>query len=328
MNTRAQTPTLTAPAPITAADETTPELCERSHGSVSVLPLRSPRVDIHRHLWPEELVAVLAARSSAPCLAGSSLVTSEGRFAIDPWAHGASACVSDIDSEGIDVAVISLQPTLGTSTLPANEAAEIKGAYDSGVRRLVSGSNGRLRAFSSGGVYEGFVGLCVAADELSDLERLAPSASELVGNGQILFVHPGPAAPPRNAPSWWAPVVDYTAQMQSAFAAWVSGGAARWPTLRVVFAILAGGALFQLERLSSRGVDVRRLGLGNVYFDTASYGRLSLELCLAASGVEHIVYGSDAPVIDANVTLAAVNALGKVTADAICRKNPASLLKV
>jgi hypothetical protein len=94
----------------------------------------------------------------------------------------------------------------------------------------------------------------------------------------------------------------------------------------VVFAILAGGAPFQLERLRSRGVDTRRLTRANVHFDTASYGRLSLELCLAAYGVDRLVYGSDAHVIDANTTLAAVNALGKATADAICRHNPAALL--
>jgi predicted TIM-barrel fold metal-dependent hydrolase len=116
--------------------------------------------------------------------------------------------------------------------------------------------------------------------------------------------------------------------MQAAFAAWIAGGAARWPSLPVVFAILAGGAPFQLERLSSRGVDLRRLEVGNVYLDTASYGRLSLELCLAAFGVDRIVYGSDAPVIGAEATLAAVNALGKVTADAIYRKNPATFLSV
>jgi hypothetical protein len=255
-------------------------------------------------------------------------VTSEGRFVVDLPAHGAAACIRDLDGDRIDIAVASLQPTLGLSDLPQAEAAEITAAYDAGVQRLVSSSRGRLRAFSSGGVYDGFAGLCVAADALSDLERLAPLADELSSRGQILFVHPGPGKPRPSAPLWWAPIVDYTAQMQSAFAAWLAGGAELWPTLPVVFAVLAGGALFQLERLSSRGVDVRRLAVGNVYFDTASYGRLSLELCLAALGVERIVYGSDAPVIGAGATLAAVNALGKITADAICRKNPASLLKI
>jgi predicted TIM-barrel fold metal-dependent hydrolase len=114
--------------------------------------------------------------------------------------------------------------------------------------------------------------------------------------------------------------------MQAAYAAWLTDGAPRWPDIPVVFAILAGGAPFQLERLRSRGVDTRLLTGANVHLDTASYGRLSLELCLAAYGVGHLVYGSDAPVIDAGPTLAAVNALGKATADAICRHNPAALL--
>jgi 6-methylsalicylate decarboxylase len=212
------------------------------------------------------------------------------------------------------------------ASLAEAEAIELHGAYDRGVERLVAASAGRLRAFSAGGALPGFAGHAVAAQALLDLDRLAPTLDRLVELRQMLFVHPGPASPPERAPAWWGAAVDYTAQMQSAHAAWLVDGVDRWPDLPVVFAILAGGAPFQLERLRSRGVDTRRLTGANVHFDTASYGRLSLELCLAAYGVDRLVYGSDAPVIDANTTLAAVNALGKATADAICRRNPAALL--
>ena len=95
-----------------------------------------------------------------------------------------------------------------------------------------------------------------------------------------------PHSPPAGAPRWWAAVVDYTAQMQAAYAAWLAGGAERWPELRVVFAILAGGAPFQLERLRLE----RRVGrvtscTSNVFFETSSYGRRAIELCLATFGV-------------------------------------------
>ena len=70
------------------------------------------------------------------------------------------------------------------------------------------------------------------------------------------------------------------------------------PTSNVVFAILAGGAPIQLERLASRGVDVRTVLYPNVYFDTSSYGRRALEVCVETFGVEQLVHGSDAPVID------------------------------
>ena len=114
--------------------------------------------------------------------------------------------------------------------------------------------------------------------------------------------------------------------MQAAYAAWLDYGVQRWPSLPVVFAILAGGAPFQLERLEARGLDSSRLTAANVYFDTASYGRRSLELCLATFGVTRLVYGSDAPVIDATQTLSAIHALGKATADAIRSLNPSTLI--
>ena len=72
----------------------------------------------------------------------------------------------------------------------------------------------------------------------------------------------------------------------------------RWPDVTVVFAILAGGGPVQLERLASRGVDVRSTLHRNVFFDTASYGRRALELCIETFGVEQLVFGSDAPVVD------------------------------
>jgi hypothetical protein len=224
--------------------------------------------------------------------------------------------------------VISLQPTLGISELPPREAARLHETYNRGARRLVEASDGRLHAFSAGDVEPGFAGLCVPAGALLELEALAPSFDALVAEGQVLFVHPGYAQPPAGAPAWWGPAIDYTAQMQAAYAAWLADGMARWPDLPVVFAILAGGAPFQLERLRSRGVDTRVVVEANVHLDTASYGRLSLELCLAAYGVGRLVYGSDAPVIDPVTTLSAIRALGRATADAICCHNPAALLGV
>ena len=291
-------------------------------------PHTPPRVDVHRHVWPGTFTEALRSRTKPPCLQGSTLVTPEGRFEIELDAHDAGRCLAELDREGVDVAVISLQPTLGISGLPSDEAAELHRVFDDGAHDVVAASGGRLRAFSAGAVREGFAGAGVAAEALLDLDSLAPTLDELELRGQTLFVHPGPARTRRRAPAWWAPAVDYTAQMQAAYAAWIAGGADRWPGLPVVFAILAGGAPFQLERLRSRGVDTRRVVDANVRFDTASYGRLSLELCLAAYGVEHLVYGSDAPVVDPTPTLSAVNALGKATADVICRYNPADLLRV
>jgi predicted TIM-barrel fold metal-dependent hydrolase len=122
-------------------------------------------------------------------------------------------------------------------------------------------------------------------------------------------------------------VVDYTAQMQAAYAAWLAREDGAWPRLRVVFAILAGGAPVQLERLASRGVDTRAILDPNVFLDTASYGARALELALATYGVGQLVYGSDAPVIETAPTLQSVRGFGQAVADAVCRDNPARLLR-
>jgi predicted TIM-barrel fold metal-dependent hydrolase len=136
-------------------------------------------------------------------------------------------------------------------------------------------------------------------------------------------VHPGPA-PPRPAAPWRAAVVDYTAELQAAYYAWLAGGAQRWPELTVLFAILAGGAPFQLERLASRAQTPPQPA--TVYLETASYGPRALALCLDALGPEQVVYGSDVPVIDAGPTLAAVRSLGRGIEQALLSENPARLL--
>jgi hypothetical protein len=114
--------------------------------------------------------------------------------------------------------------------------------------------------------------------------------------------------------------------MQAAYATWLATGAERWPGLEVVFAILAGGAPFQFERLSSRGVAGRELLHENVYFETASYGRRALEVCLATFGVSQLCFGSDTPVIDAAPTLDAVRGFGDAVTDVLCNVNPSRLL--
>jgi predicted TIM-barrel fold metal-dependent hydrolase len=114
--------------------------------------------------------------------------------------------------------------------------------------------------------------------------------------------------------------------MQAAFAAWLARDAHRHPTVPVVFAILAGGAPMQLERMRSRGVELRTTLHPNVFLDASSYGRRALELCLSTYGVTQLLYGSDFPVIDSKPTLEAVRAFGDAVANVVLRENPARLL--
>jgi len=287
-----------------------------------------PTFDLHQHLWPEPLVAALTARTSPPCLRdGLLLIEPEGAFEIDPAVYGLESCIAGLDRAGIDIAVVSCPPTLGIEQLPDEGAEPLLRAYHEGALAAVDASGGRVLALSMERPLDGFVGTMLAADDLADLDRIAPALDEAVRRGTFVFVHPGcPVRLPAVAPAWWAPVVDYTAQMQRAYGAWLARGSDRWPSLRVVFAILAGGAPFQLERMQARGFDISVSLHPTLYLDTASYGRRALELCLATFGARQIVYGSDAPVVDASVTLDHVRSFGQAAAKALCSDTPTALL--
>ena len=278
-------------------------------------------VDVHQHLWPEELIRAFERRADPPRLRGSRLeLAAEGSFDIDLGAHELAARMELLDRHGLDVAVVSLAPTLET-----DDHAELRDAYHTGIAQVVGASGGRLAALAAAECKEGFAGACISAGALvAGCDRLL---AELENNRQLLFVHPGPPAPPpAAAPDWWAAVVDYTAQMQAAYATWLARDAERFPGLMVVFSILAGGAPIQLERLRSRGVELRTTLHPNGFFDTASYGRRALELCLATFGVRQLVFGSDAPVIDPGPTRAAVEAFGEAVYDIVLSENPDRVL--
>ena len=284
-------------------------------------------VDFHQHLWPEQFVAALARRKTAPRLNGSTLeLVSELASEVDLREHELDARLVLLDRCEIDVAVVSLAPTLGIAELPDDEADELLTAYEDGIAELAGGSKGRIVPLAARLGADGFSGLCLGAHELRDLQPLGPTLHELEQSSRFLFVHPGAAHPPPGAPRWWAPVVDYTAQMQAAYASWLAYGAERWPRLRVVFAILAGGGPFQFERLVSRGISGREIRYENVFFETASYARRALDLCLSTFGVEHLVFGSDAPVIDPEPMLTVVRGFGDAVTDALCHVNPTRLL--
>lgn len=286
-----------------------------------------PTVDIHQHLWPEPFVEALARRKRPPRLLGSVLeLAGERESVIDLRAHDLGARLALLDRCEIDVAVVSLPPTLGINGLPEDEAAALVDAYERGILEVAAASEGRLVPLAAGAKLEGFAGACVGAAELADLDRLEPRLDALERRGAFLFVHPGEAHAPDGAPAWWPAVVEYTAQMQAAYAMWLAHGAERWPGLKIVFAILAGGGPFQLERMASRGLSARDLRHDNVFFETASYGRRALELCLATFGVGHLLFGSDAPVIDPQPTLDAVRGFGDAVTEVLCNQNPARLL--
>lgn len=224
-----------------------------------------------------------------------------------------------LDRNGIDVALVSLAPTM-----EADGHEELIDAFYTGMLDVSEESGGRLRPLAYGECKDGFAGACVSAASLvGDLE---PLLAELEAAEQMLFVHPGPPmALPASGPSWWPALADYTAQMQAAYLAWLARDADRHPRLPVVFAILAGGAPIQLERFGSRNIELPPHP--NVYFDIASYGQRALELCIAAYGAGQLVFGSDAPVLDPGPGLQALAEFGDAVVESVCSENPARFLE-
>jgi hypothetical protein len=214
--------------------------------------------DLHQHLWPDAFVAALRARTRPPRLEQSDLITDEGTFPVDLHDHDPERRLEEIGRHGIDVAVLSLQPSLGLDLLPDEERAELEEAWADSVLTLVAGERRALPRVlpdrRAGGLRRRLAGIV----DVRGLRALRARARPRRAAGSPVFVHPdigGPADPAR--PAWWEWVNGYPARMQSAYLAWLAIGRERWPTLRVLFAMLGGGGPFQLERLARRGVDVR-----------------------------------------------------------------------
>lgn len=283
-------------------------------------------IDVHQHLLPPALVEVLQRRTAPPRLTDGMLELLEGSFRFDPSENDPERRLALLDREGIDLAVLSLQPTLGHEALPDSEQAELVAAWEEGILELVAASGGRLAALAAGPARPGFVGACVGSAVFGDPALLQASATALAEHGGFLFVHPSGGPVPPGRPAWWGAMSLYTAQMQAAYLAWLTDGQWRWPEIPVVFGILAGGGPFQLERLASRGVDVRSNLHPNVFFDTASYGRRALELCIETFGIEQLVYGSDLPVVDPEPTARAIRGFGESVETLLRQDTPARLL--
>jgi 6-methylsalicylate decarboxylase len=283
--------------------------------------------DVHQHLWPEGFVGALRSRQAPPLLEGAELETREGRFEVDLSRHDLNARLGALDRDEIDVAVISLQPSLGLDGLEPGERDALEGVWVEGARELVAKSGGRLLAFSPSLVRAGFAGVSVGSSAFMDFDDVAPALDAAAAAGVVVFVHPDAGrAPSSRRPAWWEWVVGYPARMQEAYVAWLAFGRERWPTLRTLFAMLGGGGPFQLERLARRGLEVRSALDPNTYFDVSTHGRRAIELCIETFGVTQLAYGSDMPVVDPRPTLDAVRGFGDAVTHVLQSDTPARLL--
>jgi predicted TIM-barrel fold metal-dependent hydrolase len=299
-------------------------------------------VDVHQHLLGEPLVEALARRTAAPRL----IPRREGwtfRVAAEPdsilvvEATDAELRRADLEADGIDRALVALSTALGIESLPADEATALIEAHHQGLEELpvefrgwgaVPLADPELDpAAVDSALDRGCIGITLPATALADpagVERLGPLLARLEERGAPLFVHPGPVVDPATArlPHWWPALTDYVAQMGAAWFAFLHAGRAAHPRLRVLFAMLAGGAPLQLERFVARGGEAPAAPDPAVFYDTSSYGPRMLEAMLDAVGPEQLVYGSDRPVVDP-----AAPRLDGALGQALLTTNPNRLLK-
>ena len=295
----------------------------------------SPATDLHQHLWPEPLLALLAARSQAPRLrrggSGWELeLAGEARAAFEPRAHDPAARAALARADGVERILIAPSSPLGIESLP--DAQPLLDAFHAGVRALgepfaVWGSialaapdPADVDAVLDGGA----AGLCLPASVLAGrqaLDRLGPVLERLEARRAPLFVHPGPADGP-TSPAWWPAMTAYIAGIQAAWLAWAEWGRAAHPRLKVVWAMLAGGAPLHAERLAARGGPAGAVHDGRAWFDVSSYGPRAVDAMLRVVGVDRLVLGSDRPIAEPPD----LGALGPAVRHAVAQANPARIL--
>ena len=301
------------------------------------VPSTPATVDVHQHLWPDELVDRLRARTQAPYLRGWTLHTvGEPVHDVDPARHDVRRRLEEDHEDEVDVACLSLSAPLGIEGLARPQAAALLDSWHAGVRALPS----HFRAWASVPLVEPdlddlaallvdprFVGVQVPATDL-----LSPSAWQRAGGvlrvaelaRKPVLVHPGPEASrplSGRVPDWWAPVVGYVGQLQAAWWGWQAArGRGLFPDLRLVFAAGAGLAPVHHERQVARGGDHSRIDR-EVFVDTSSYGPQALDALARVLGIDVLVLGSDRPYADPLRHL-----MGDAATHAFRVANPARLL--
>jgi hypothetical protein len=232
-------------------------------------------------------------------------VAGEAPWPIDLTAEDPARRAGQLEADGVDGAVVCLSSALGVERLPGDEAAELIAAHEQGLDALPDGFRrwgsvsladpdpGRVDALLGSGA----VGLVLPAGALAtpaSVERVLPLLEPLERHGRPLFVHPGPSPWGAPASDWWTALTSYVAEMNAAWHALVAAP----PNVAVVFALLAGLAPLQIERLGARGGPAEQARDERFFYDVSSYGPMAIEAVARVVGVRQLVYGSDRPMAE------------------------------
>ena len=282
-------------------------------------------VDTHQHLWSEPLWEALARRHEPPYVRrtrdGWTLHLPAEPACAMPGPEDSVARATLLDRDGIDRAVIAPSTALGLEWLRPEDAEEVLIAQRAGI----AAAGPRFQRWASISLVDpdpralaaelaaGAIGLCLPAGAIGssqDLDRLGPVLEHLARSGAPLFIHPGPGARDMTSadaarwsaePWWWPGLTDYVAAMQRSWLVWAARGRREHPTLRVLFAMLAGLAPLHAERLAARGAErLARRAVDDdlIWLETSSYGSVAQRAVAEVVGADRLVHGSDRPVVE------------------------------
>jgi hypothetical protein len=306
-----------------------------------------PRTDVHQHMWTDAFIDALASRREPPLLRrdgdGWALrLRDEPDYAFDRREHDPQQRADLLARDDVQRALVAISSPLGIECLPGREAAPLLDAHNHGLLAL-GGPFGVWGAVSlrppnpadvDALLDAGAVGISLPAGAIAGPDGLARCAgllARLERRDAPLLVHPGPgpwrarlaqAYADAGVPGWWPAMTRYVADMNAAWHAFAAFGRPRHARLRVVFAMLAGGAPLHAERLAARGGPSGAVADEGVFYDTSSYGLRTIDAVVRCVGIDQLVYGSDRPVVDASPAAP----LGPAARDVMVGANVARLL--
>lgn len=295
-----------------------------------------PVVDTHTHFIPMELVGLLRRGEGPPDVrvddrdGSDPLIVHENglRYPVFPLFHDAAAKLEQMDRDGIDVALISLSPSLLLYWADPADTLRVHRAVNGAGAALAGRSQGRLHALATVplndppsaaeelrranrelGLPGVLIGTSVGEMMLDDpaLEPFFAAAEELA---TPLLVHPytNMIVPPGPALEGFhlANVIGNPLETFVAAARLIVGGVLdRHPCLRIQL-VHAGGAFpYQLARLD-HAYDVREETksraarrpseyLGHFLFDSVAFDLRALRFLIDLAGPDSVMFGSDLP---------------------------------
>jgi aminocarboxymuconate-semialdehyde decarboxylase len=289
-------------------------------------------VDVHAHVVPD--VIYDAARRHDPWF-GLEVAADDGHlsWAVGPerWSmpwddawRDPAVRVANMNREGVDVQLISLNPAMFSYALSAADAPRMAAAVNDGIAEIAASAPERFRGLAhlplqspAAAVAEleravdelGMVGAGIGTNVAGlnfDAPDLYPVFEAAAGLGAFVFIHPSnDRFPPRSHPYYLQNIVGHPVETTVAMASLIFGGVfERLEGLRVCFAHGGGygcmgiGRFDHARRVRKECQEISGLPSdfrGQMFVDSLTHSRGGLRFLLDQAGPGQVVLGTDYP---------------------------------